>query len=450
MNFLKKHKENILVAVVGLIIFATLNAIMLQYHYNLWTNPKVGFWSAFWNRFEISGFDSYTYIIVSQWRPLYTLSRHPLLALMFWPLSELNGWLTAYYHTNFAIFLVAAVWILASMCSWMILYRIFRRLIVLTAWKSLLLTLYFFSFSHVMLTTFVPDHMTLTLPLLLLSLYLAGSAVKKGKLIPLWQTLLLAFVATGVTTTNVVKVVIADIASSWRKATKKVLSLRLLAYAIPLAFIGIMYFYQLDTTQRREKERAETIIRKRSEKDSLFAKKIAESQEATKQLRANQIVNLSIVTNTEYHIDRLPSLVENVFGEGFMLHEDHVLKDANRERPVLVRYRHWSFYAIEGLIVGVFVLGAWYGRKERLMVAALLMFLFDMALHVGLNFASADVYIMTAHWAFVVPIATAFLMKRTENNERADMLLSCTILFLTVFLFVHNLRLTIPYILSAS
>ena len=203
MNFLKKHKENILVAVVGLIIFATLNAIMLQYHYNLWTNPKVGFWSAFWNRFEISGFDSYTYIIVSQWRPLYTLSRHPLLALMFWPLSELNGWLTAYYHTNFAIFLVAAVWILASMCSWMILYRIFRRLIVLTAWKSLLLTLYFFSFSHVMLTTFVPDHMTLTLPLLLLSLYLAGSAVKKGKLIPLWQTLLLAFVATGVTTTNV-------------------------------------------------------------------------------------------------------------------------------------------------------------------------------------------------------------------------------------------------------
>ena len=301
-----------------------------------------------------------------------------------------------------------------------------------------------------MLTTFVPDHMTLTLPLLLLSLYLAGSAVKKGKLIPLWQTLLLAFVATGVTTTNIVKVVIADIASSWRKATKKVLSLRLLAYAIPLAFIGIMYFYQLDTTQRREKERAETIIRKRSEKDSLFAKKIAESQEATKQLRANQIVNLSIVTNTEYHIDRLPSLVENVFGEGFMLHEDHVLKDANRERPVLVRYRHWSFYAIEVLIVGVFVLGAWYGRKERLMVAALLMFLFDMALHVGLNFASADVYIMTAHWAFVVPIATAFLMKRAEHNERADMLLTCTILFLTVFLFVHNLRLTIPYILAAS
>ena len=61
----KQHKETLLVALLGLLIMASLNVIMLQYHYDAWTNPKVGFWSAFYNRFELSGFDSFTYILIS-------------------------------------------------------------------------------------------------------------------------------------------------------------------------------------------------------------------------------------------------------------------------------------------------------------------------------------------------------------------------------------------------
>ena len=76
-KFLSRHKETLLVALIGFVIIVALNVMMLQYHYAPWTNPKVGFWSAFWNRFEISGFDPYTYIVVSKWRTLYVLSRHP-------------------------------------------------------------------------------------------------------------------------------------------------------------------------------------------------------------------------------------------------------------------------------------------------------------------------------------------------------------------------------------
>ena len=79
-QLLTKHRETLLVALLGFVIVVALNIMMLQYHYAPWTNPKVGFWSAFWNRFEVSGFDPYTYIVVSKWRPLYVLSRHPLLA----------------------------------------------------------------------------------------------------------------------------------------------------------------------------------------------------------------------------------------------------------------------------------------------------------------------------------------------------------------------------------
>ena len=73
-KFLSRHKETLLVALIGFVIIVALNVMMLQYHYAPWTNPKVGFWSAFWNRFEISGFDPYTYIVVSKWRTLYVLS----------------------------------------------------------------------------------------------------------------------------------------------------------------------------------------------------------------------------------------------------------------------------------------------------------------------------------------------------------------------------------------
>ena len=116
MKFFSRHKESLIALMLGAIVIIALNVLMLQYHYDSWTNPKVGFWSAFWNRFEISGFDSYTYIVISKWRPLYALSRHPLLAVMLWPLSQLNAWLMEATHINCSIFIVAAVCGAASLC----------------------------------------------------------------------------------------------------------------------------------------------------------------------------------------------------------------------------------------------------------------------------------------------------------------------------------------------
>ena len=53
-KFLTRHRETLLVALIGFVIVVALNIMMLQYHYASWTNPKVGFWSAFWNRFEMA------------------------------------------------------------------------------------------------------------------------------------------------------------------------------------------------------------------------------------------------------------------------------------------------------------------------------------------------------------------------------------------------------------
>ena len=147
-KFLSRHKETLLVALIGFVIIVALNVMMLQYHYAPWTNPKVGFWSAFWNRFEISGFDPYTYIVVSKWRTLYVLSRHPMLAGMMWPLSQLNAWLMEETGMNCAIFIVGALLVVCSLSAWLLMYRIMRRLLNMSAKISLLLTFYFYSFFY--------------------------------------------------------------------------------------------------------------------------------------------------------------------------------------------------------------------------------------------------------------------------------------------------------------
>lgn len=447
-NFLIRHKESLLVALLGLVIVVALNIMMLQYHYAPWTNPKVGFWSAFWNRWEISGFDPYTYIVVSKWRPLYVLSRHPLLAGMMWPLSELNGWLMEETGINCSIFIVGVLLVLLSLSAWMLMYRIMRRLLDMDVWMSLLLTLFFYSFSHVMLTIFVEDHMAMTLPLLLLGVYLAGKAIRKGKTMPLWQSLPLLFISTGVTTTNCVKIGLADLFTQWGKKPFGKIVVHFLLYLIPMAVIGGVYFYQEDTTQKTEKRNIERTVNKRMEKDSAFAVQWKKELADNERRKQEQLVHLSFVTNTDYKIDRLPSLVENVFGEGFILHNRYPLRDSNKNhRPVLVRYKYWWNYLFEGMIVVLFITGVWCGRKERLIWMVMSMFLFDMLLHVGLNFASADVYIMTAHWAFVIPIAVAYLIKKTTISPKLNMAIVATVIFLTLYMWVHNLQIIIPHII---
>lgn len=448
MNFpFRKHKETILITLLGVVIMISLNYMMVLWKPDIFTNTKYAAWSTFWNHGELSGFDTYTYIVVTSFHPVYVLSRHPILAMMLWPFYELNNALKEVFHINCAIYIVAVLWTVLASCSWILMYRIQRKIIELSWQISLLLTLFFFSFSHVMIILFFPDHMGISLPLLLLTIYLAGKALKQNKRFALWHSLPLVFFATGVTTTNLVKVGIADLFTQWGKIPFKKMILHFMLYLIPLAVLYAAYSYQMETSQKQEEQRIVKIEKAKMKKDKKYAEKYKAGKQEYKERREQQILDIPIVTDTEYHIDRLPSLVENVFGEGLILHDTYTLKDANRgnHRPVLVTYSHWWYYAIEGLIVALFLMGIWIGRREKFLWMVLSMFLFDMLLHVGLNFASADVYIMTAHWAFVIPIAIGYLVKKRNMVSYITLLV---VFGLTTFLWWHNLSLIANYILG--
>ena len=120
---------------------------------------------------------------------------------------------------------------------------------------------------------------------------------------------------------------------------------------------------------------------------------------------------------TDATTSRVSTAVENLFGESIQLHPDHLLEDTLRSRPVIVRYRWAANYVVEGLLVLLFVVGVWCGRRSRFMWMALCGAAFDMALHMGLGFGINEVYIMGAHWLFVLPIATGFLVKAMYGRK---------------------------------
>lgn len=452
-----RHRESLLVTMLGMFIFAALNMLMLQMDPERFTNPRFAAWTAF-HKIIISGFDPYIYQIITQWNPIYEVYRHPLIAYYIWPLSELNSILKDTFDINCTIYIIAVLWTIVSAVSFTLLYRIMRRYVGVRWFTSLLLSLLFFSFSHVMMITFVPDHMLLTLFTLLLMVNITAEAYTKHKKLPLPKALLMYIASAGITTTNAVKIWMTDMAGRYDTSLPfrhniPTLFRRSLWYLLPTLILAGAFAWQMDNSVRLYKEGKEHIISEKMKHDTVFAASAMAKKERDSlqqaEMRDKQLVDSKVFAYTDNSVSRLPLLYENIYGEGMLLHEDYLLQDANKDhdpRPVIVPYRHTWYYAVNAVVVALFLTGVWLGRRERLLWLVMPMFLFDMFLHAVLRFAATDVYIMTAHWAFAMPIAMAYLARRVEHKRFRYAILMAVILAVTIFLWHHNLTLIAHYI----
>ena len=442
-----KYTETLTVLLIGLLLFGGLNLLMVLCAPEAWTSTRYGAWTAFHKGFHWSGFDQYTYIVTTHWRPIYVHLRHPILAYMVWPLTQLNKWLTGEMGVNCAIYILGVVWTCISLLAWFLMYKILRQIVRLGYKESLLLNLFFFSLAYVMLVTFVTDHMLLTMTVMLLTIYLSGRALQRGSHIATWKMLLLYFIGTGITTTNGVKLWLMDVAGRWKLRNTMQVVRHSLWYLVPtLVMAGFFYYYE-KTAVVEEQQYQSRIEKRAQERDSVkFVRDKAAGQQRLEARIDKQLAENPLFEWTDMSIAVLPSLVHNIFGEGLQLHKDYFLGDANKgERPVIVKYHAWYNYAVEALIVLLLLLGIVAGIRERFLWVCMMPFLFDMLLHGVLRFALTDVYIMTAHWAFIIPIAMGYLMKHTKHNVAIHRCLVALVCLLTCFLVVWNLGLIVDH-----
>ena len=115
-------------------------------------------------------------------------------------------------------------------------------------------------------------------------------------------------------------------------------------------------------------------------------------------------------------------------------------------RPVFVRYDWAISYVVEGIIVLLFIVGLWVGRRNRVLWLALSYFVFDMGIHLVLGFGINEIFIMSPHFLFVLPMTIAFLLR--DGSSRLQRPLRALILVTSLYLLIYNGSLTISYLMG--
>lgn len=474
LRMLKIKREEMPLVGILLIIFTALHVLVVRRFWEAFSPLGKDYWWLYVGKFDISGFDPITYSVLSQWDTRYQVYRHPLLAFFAWPFSQLNQMFMDTLGMNPVQIVVAVILLACLVYSAVFLFRIFREHIGLGRFDSTLLALLTFSFAYIMLAYICPDHFAVSMMVLVVTLYAAGKKMKEGTRFKVWQTLILFLVTAGITLSNGIKTFIAAFFTNRRGFFRPAhLLLAVIVPSIAICFFARWeyQFYVFPREQQRKQIKAQraanadrkayrrfcdTIAiadtaRRRAMFDSIQAVKAKKrkAEEAKKPVFAHQgkpIAKGEFTSWTDITTSRWDTAVENLFGESMQLHQQHLLEDTLRKRPVIVRYDHIYNYIVEALLVLLFVIGIWCGRKSRFLWLCLAFILPDIGIHLVLGFGINEVYIMSAHWLFALPIALSFAFR--DFKGKYLIALRTVTALLTIYLFIYNLWLTIGFLIS--
>lgn len=445
-DIFKVKKEERWLAFAMLAVFVTFNAMVIASHYHIYTmEAHGGFWSVFTKNFRMSGYDCWSWITVSGGRIHFVTSRHPLYLTFLYPLYLLNDWLIQNVGYNFAVYFMAVIIVFSAFYAVLFMYRVFREVLELRRKDARLLTLLLFSFGHVLIPTMVPDHFVISLMLLSLTLYITGKKMKKGQLLTAWQSLVLTFFTAGMATSNGVKTLLAGLFTNGKKVfTCKFISIGVVLPLLLLLGIQQSQYYLLEVPQQAVVRHIENEALKKNPQKVLEHKKQREEWQRT---HLGQPVGDGVITKLmDVSTPRVPTIVENFFGESIQLHQRSLLKDVSWERPIFVEY-NWSLnYIIEAFVVLLFIVGIVFSYKQRFFKMLLAWFACDLSLHLILGFAVTEVYIMTSGWAFIIPISYGYLLKRLSMKWLK--LMRVALIMLTIYLWIYNAGQTFYYLMS--
>ena len=399
-NIFKIRKSERWLALAALLLFMALNALLfIKYGKGFLHGAKGGFWLIFQNHFHVSGFDVWSLIFMSNHKIYFEITRHPLFALILTPFYWLNQWLMPATGVNFAMIFMALLLVAAAFYSFIFLHRVFREVLEMSAFDSLMLTLFFYGCASVMTAVIVPDHFCWSIFLLTMTLYIVGMQLKQHRSLETWKLALLAFFTGGVTLSNIAKTWL----SGW--------------------FVNGRKFWRVKSLL--------TIV----------------LLPCTAKVRHKPFTDPPFLNWIDTSTPKGESIVENLFGESIQMHTTHTLGDMCVDRPMIVKYDYWFNYAIEAFIVLLFVVGIFFGVQsgEKFYWMCLSWFGLDMFLHLVLGFGLNEVYIMGPHWLFFIPISLAYMLRRL--SAKPQQLTRVVIGLLTLYLWGYNGALLVNYMI---
>ena len=460
----KIKREERLPALIALIVVMALNAITIMAYYDKFKVITDRYFRLFVDNFHLSGYDPLTYSVVSNWTMAYNIYRHPLLAWMMYVPYQFNHVLMQLTGINSVQFVVAAMLVFCSFYSFVFLYRIMREVIEVKAIDAFILSFLHLSFAYVMVASMAPDHFVMSMFMLVLTLYVCGKKMKRGKLLTRWQQIVFFFLTAGISLNNGIKTFLAALFTNRRKFFSP--GRLLLTVVFPSALIWFVarqeyHIYEYPNWKARQtakknraaahrekvmKAVADTMPLAPVESINAAANRILKQEAAEKEKKRAKKPSVAHQGKpikrgefwdwTDATTSRWLTVVENLMGESIQLHQRWLLGDTLRGRPVIVHYRHIWNYIAEGMLSLLILCGIWMGRRSRFMWMALSFFGFDMLLHLGAGFGINEIYIMSPHWMFAFPIAIAYLLRGAGGKVLCS--LRMVVAVLAIYLFAHN------------
>lgn len=447
-HIFKIQKEERWLALIIFALLAILNGLVIAKYNAPFTQITNDYYKNFIRHFCVSGFDPLTYWVLSDWSAAYNVYRHPLLAFYMYVPYLINMGLMKLTGYNCALYIAVIIQMFCAFYSMVFLYRIFREVIELGKWASHALTLLFFSFGYVMVSAIVPDHFVISMLLLILALYVSGRRMKNHHDFKIWQSVLYFLLTAGTSLNNGLKIFFSALFVNGKRFFRP--KHLLLAVILPAGLLwGFCHWEYRTYVWPNEMARKEAKAKKEAaKKDSIQKAKQLAKEKAKKKRGPKQgtpLTKVGFMSWTDISTSRTESVVENLMGESIQLHSDYLLGDELRHRPMIVKYRYWWNYAVEGAISLLFLAGIWYGRKSKYLWLVLSYFALDMVLHIGLGFGINEVYIMTAHWIYALPIAMGFLVKNAPIRFRKYLV--GIVAAIALYLIIYNGSLIMGYFL---
>ena len=389
-------------AALALVVILICQYLIISKFWCLFADYSDATFRQFIRNFHMSGFDPITYDVVTDWHEGYDILRHPLLALFMLPLYGLNQLLWSVTGCNCVQLVCGTLLTFCGFYSVIFVYRTMADEIRLDRWAALLLAMFFLGFAYVIVSIIVPDHFCLSLFCLTLTVWLAARKINRGEKFTAAHTATLFLLTSGITLTNGAMVLLAVLVVNG----SDFLRLRYLLRAVVLPSVVLVV----------------AVVSQQMLSDELHGK---EGGLVAQQMKW-----------TRGEVSKADILHENFFGESIQLHRKNVLGDVLRDRPVVVEYNWRVQKHLVYLLEMLLVVGLVAGCRRRITLVLSGVLLFNLLLHVVLAFAINEVYIMTAHWAFVLPVAVAMLLVGSPRPVRWALLLFVALF--TIYLYAYH------------
>ena len=125
--FIIKRAERLFVLAVA-VWLGFFQFLMISKFWPLFSDYGATTWTVFMKNYHMSGFDPYSYAVLTSWGEHFDIIRHPLLALFLYPFYSINQGLWAVTGANCAPLVMGVLLLVCSIYGSLFLYRLLHEI----------------------------------------------------------------------------------------------------------------------------------------------------------------------------------------------------------------------------------------------------------------------------------------------------------------------------------